>query len=133
MTVVSKWFVKKVTPTAPGTSTAQQVELGAVCRGVENAMWSQYTPVGNITMGILNEDATAQFEEGAEYIVTFTRVAKPEAHDGHRVMEITTKSGARICETCGQYPTYENPHDWQTGTPNWSAHDALFGPETTTP
>ena len=89
MSVVAKFFVKKVTPTAPGTSTAQQVELGAVCRGVENAMWSQYTPVGNITMGILNEDATAQFEEGAEYLVTFTRVAKPEAHDGHRVMEIS--------------------------------------------
>ncbi len=128
MSVVAKFFVRKVTPTAEGSSTAQQVELGAVCRGIENAMWSQYTPAGSISLSVLNEEATAQFEEGAEYLVTFTRVTKPEAHDGHPVMVVTTKSGARICETCGHYPTYVGG-DYQTGTPDWSAHDALFGPE----
>lgn len=125
MTVVAKFFCSKVTPTPDGSSTAQQVVLGAVCRGVENALWSQYTPSGSITMGVLNEAATAQFEEGAEYRVTFERVAKPMPNDGHPLVVVQDKHGALLCETCGLHPTW--PDGYKQGAPDFSQHDVLYG------
>lgn len=119
MSVVAKFFVQEVVPTAEGTSTAQKVTLGAVTRGTENALWSQYTPSGLITLGILNEDATAQFEKGAEYLVTFTRVAKPERGDGHDQVPVTNKHGYVVCEFCGMNPI--NGDDWTAHTKAWAA------------
>jgi len=101
MSVIGKFYVTDVN-TYPG-ATASDVRLGAVCRGVENALWSAATPSGSIQMNILNDAATAQFEKGAEYLVTFTKVAKPEPHDGHTVQPVTAKHGALVCATCGLY------------------------------
>lgn len=125
MSVVAKFYVSKV-DRVEGSSTATQVQLGAVCRGIENAIWSQATPSGSITMGILNEAATEYFEAGAEYLVTFHRVTKPAPHDGHPLAIVTTKNGAMLCETCGHYPTW--PDGFPNGAPDWSHHDVLYAP-----
>lgn len=124
MSVVSKFFVKKVIPSPEDSSRAAQVELGAVCRGIENALWSQYTPGGNISLVVLNESATAYFEEGAEYLVTFTRVAKPAPGDGHPLVIVQDKHGAFLCETCGLFPTW--PDGFKQGAPDFSQHDTLY-------
>ena len=129
MTVISKWYVRTVPPTAPGSSTAAQIEMGAVCRGIENAMWSAYTPGGSLTMGTLNDAAAAYFEEGAEYLVTFERAIKPAPHDGHQLVVVQDKHGAFLCETCGFFPLW--PDGFKQGTPDWSKHDDLYGPEPT--
>lgn len=53
--------------------TEVQVELSAVTSGSdENKSWSRYTPSGQLTMGITNPDAVAQFEVGKEYYLDFT-------------------------------------------------------------
>lgn len=41
--------------------------------GDENQEWSKYTPSGYLEMTITNPAAFEQFEEGAEYYITFTR------------------------------------------------------------
>jgi hypothetical protein len=99
MTVRAKFYVSKVD--APEGSTAAQVHLGAVCRGVENAMWAQYTPAGSIQMSIKNDLATEQFQPGEEYEVTFRRVAKPALGDGHSIVEAVNMHGQIVCEVCG--------------------------------
>ncbi len=40
----------------------------------ENASWSKYTPHGEITLGITNPVAIEAFENGAEYLIDFTKV-----------------------------------------------------------
>lgn len=132
MTVKAKFFVSKLTRTE-GSSTADQVVLGAVCRGVENALWSQYTPAGTITLGILNEAATAQFVEGEEYEVTFTRVERPVPGDGHEPVPVRTKHGNWVCETCGGIPSYDyTAHPRHDEVPldalDWTFHRQVFGP-----
>lgn len=124
MSVVAKFYVQKVTPTPEGSSTAQQVILGAVTRGVENGLWSQYTPTGSITMGVLNEAATAQFLPGEEYLVTFTHVAKPAAGDGHPTKQVEDKHGSILCETCGTHPGW--PDGYKVGDPDWTRHDEMY-------
>jgi hypothetical protein len=41
----------------------------------ENKEWSKYTPSGSIEMHITNPAAFDQFEENAEYLLTFDRVS----------------------------------------------------------
>lgn len=99
MPVRAKFFVSKLEN--PEGATAAQVGLTAVCRGVENAMWAQATPSGYIQMSVLNTPAFEQFEKGAEYEVTFVKVAKPTPGDGHPIKKAVDQHGRIVCETCG--------------------------------
>lgn len=101
MSVVGKFYVQSIE--SHEGATASDVRLGAVCRGVENALWSSATPSGSIQMNILNDAATAQFEKGAEYLVTFTKVAKPAPQDGHSARLVTDKHNSLVCEICGMF------------------------------
>ena len=85
----------------PEGAAAAQVQLGAVCRGIENAMWAQATPSGSIQMNVKNDPAFEQFEKGAEYEVIFRKVAKPTANDGHEIIPAVDMHGRQICEFCG--------------------------------
>lgn len=49
------------------------VTLRAVVRDKENNDWSQYTPWGEIRMGIDNPNALSQFEVGEEYNITIIK------------------------------------------------------------
>jgi hypothetical protein len=76
MSVIAKFFVQEVTRRAynPG---ACEVKLSAVSRGQDNKSWASATPVGNISMTILNESAAAAFLElGDEFYVTFEPAPK---------------------------------------------------------
>jgi len=58
--------------------TLKNVSLTAVSSGSpENAAFFAASPSGSISLGILNADASAQFEPGAEYYVDFTKVPQP--------------------------------------------------------
>jgi hypothetical protein len=122
MAVVAKFFCSNVEQD-PYTSTAAQVHLGAVCRGRENRQWASATPYGTITMGIRNDAATAYFEQGEEYLVTFTKVAKPAVGDGHAPIPAPNFGGTEdsLCETCGVSAT-KRPD----GTLDWWAHDQMY-------
>jgi hypothetical protein len=72
MSVRAKFFVQEVAHNTNGG----RVTLSAVCRGEDNKTWSQYTPSGQITMGVLNEAALAQFKPGEEFYVDFTPAPK---------------------------------------------------------
>jgi hypothetical protein len=51
---------------------AEQVLLGVVTADTEeNKTWSKYTPQGEVTMTITNQDALGAFTPGAEYLLTF--------------------------------------------------------------
>lgn len=137
MSVVrAKFFASKVEN--PEGATAAIVELGAVCRGVENAIWAQATPSGYISMSVLNTPAFEQFEQGAEYEVTFRKVAKPAAGDRHPVVETSDKYGRLVCETCGVTMGYTkaavalSPHLAEYNTPERRAeyeerHREIYG------
>lgn len=129
MAVQAKFFVSVVERNA-NSPTASRVKLGAVCRGRENREWAQATPFGSIEMGILNEAATAYFEQGQEYLVTFTKVAKPMPGDGHKAIPAKESADAQgkplghnMCEFCGGYAAI-NPED---GSLDWTAHDSTYG------
>lgn len=137
MSVRAKFFVSKVDQ--PEGATAAQVHLGAVCRGVENSMWAQFTPAGNISMSIKNDLATEQFRVGEEYEVVFRRVAKPAPGDGHSIVEAVTPSGQIVCETCGHALGYTDEiaeqQTWlaQYATPEYKAemrahHEGVYSP-----
>lgn len=132
MPVQAKFFVSAVKRT-DGSSTADQVTLGAVCRGVENALWSQATPAGQITLSILNEAATDQFIPGEEYLVTFTRVDKPVPGDGHAPKPVRhPKWNNWLCETCGGTPSYDarthpDPRTLAVDELDWSVHQQVYG------
>jgi hypothetical protein len=98
-TVRAKFYVSKLVN--PEGATAAEVGLNAVCRGVENALWSQATPAGSIQMYVKNDPAFEQFEQGAEYEVTFRKVSKPMPGDGHEIIEAVNMHGGIVCETCG--------------------------------
>jgi hypothetical protein len=76
MSVVAKFFVQTITENAH-QKDCKQITLSPVSRGEENKEWSKYTPSGNITLGILNEAASAQFLLGEEYLITFEHAPKP--------------------------------------------------------
>ena len=71
MTVTAKFRVQQIADTT--------VRMEAVVRDGENVDWSQWTPWGSIEMGITNPAALEQFEEGAEYTLTFERTGAPKA------------------------------------------------------
>ena len=120
MSVIAKFYVSKLTR-HEGAPTADKIELGAVCRGAENKLWASATPSGSIVMFCLNDAATDQFEEGAEYEVTFRRVEKPKPGDGHAP---ELYSGGRECGRCGMYPG----RDEGTGEyDDWSKHAEVYG------
>lgn len=102
MTVIkAKFFVSGTT--APEGSTAGKVNLSAVCRGIENSLWSQATPCGSIEMHIKNDAAFEPFQPGDEYEVTFRKVEKPKPGDGHQPQPVKNQHGWYVCETCGSY------------------------------
>lgn len=136
--VVAKFFVSNVVPSEG--NAAAQVTLGAVCRGVENAMWAQYTPGGTISMSIKNDLATEQFVVGQEYRVLFTPVDKPAPGDGHPFVYAEDKYGAIVCETCGMNMGHTSeqaeryPHLAQYATEEYyqdarKRHDEIYGGE----
>lgn len=130
MLVVGKFYVGNIKPR--DGATAAQIQLYAVCRGVENSSWAAATPTGSIQMAILNDAAAEQFEQGCEYEVTFRKVAKPMPGDGHQVSPVKTKHDYVICGTCGAYPQLDvhagekvgDPSTW--GPDAWKAHDDMF-------
>lgn len=101
MSVRAKFYVSNLEN--PEGAAAAQVQLHAVCRGVENAMWAQATPAGSITMHVKNDPAFEQFEKGAEYEVTFRKVAKPAPGDGHAIVPAANMHGGVVCEVCGAH------------------------------
>lgn len=106
MTVIkAKFFVSNTT--APEGSTAGKVNLSAVCRGVENSLWSQATPCGSIEMHIKNDAAFEPFAVGDEYEVLFRKVTKPQHGDGHPPIPVLSQQGWYLCETCGMYLGHE--------------------------
>ena len=44
-----------------------------VCGSEENKEFYKYTPCGRIELGVLNSEASKQFEQGKEYYVDFTK------------------------------------------------------------
>ena len=51
-----------------------EVKLEPVVSGsAENESFFRYTPWGNCEIGTINESAAAQFDEGAEYYLDFTK------------------------------------------------------------
>lgn len=136
MSVKAKFYVSSLNN--PEGATAAQVTLHAVCRGIENAMWAQATPAGSITMHVKNDPAFEQFEQGAEYEVIFTKVAKPTAGDGHQIVEAVDMHGRVVCETCGAQLGYTEaaveaqPYLAQWATPEYreqteAQHRETFG------
>ena len=76
MTVRAKFKVRSKTD-APGVGFA--ITLDAVYDpdpSSENGRFFRWTPSGTITMGVVNDSASAQFVEGEEVYVDFTPVPK---------------------------------------------------------
>lgn len=137
MTIRAKFYVGKVDQ--PEGCTAAQVHLGAVCRGIENSMWAQYTPAGSLQMSIKNDLATEQFKVGDEWELLLRKVAKPMQGDGHPIIRAVTPKGEVVCETCGHslawteeaVKTYGD-HMRQYMTPEYeaekaAAHEEFYG------
>ncbi len=78
MAVRAKFWVEAVTKRVHGS----EVTLRAVCRGDDNKKWSAATPVGVLTMSILNDLAAKQFEPGQEFFIDFTPAPKDKAGMG---------------------------------------------------
>lgn len=130
MSVRAKFYVS--TLKNPEGATAAEVQLNAVCRGVENAMWAQATPCGSISMHVKNDPAFEQFEQGAEYEVTFRKVEKPTPGDGHEIVQAVTMHHAIVCETCGAHLGVTEDAPWRGNTEpglieqNVRAHEELY-------
>ena len=80
MAVQAKMYLESVTAHKWGTS----VKFRVVTRGDENKAWANATPTGDMTLGIKNELALADFgldalADEAEYLVTIERVPTPQA------------------------------------------------------
>lgn len=101
--VRAKFYVYDIDPSYEDQpeALARRVSLGAVCRGVENAIWASATPGANLTMTIRNDAAVQQFVKGEEYDVLFTHAPKPAPGDGHAVKPVTNSGGWYVCERCG--------------------------------
>ena len=73
-TVTAKFRVTSITPNHFGNG--KSVSLSAVYSSDpahENHSWSEATPAGNISMVISNPASADAFEDGAEYLVQFTK------------------------------------------------------------
>lgn len=123
MSVVAKFFVQTV-ETHDGSPTADRVVLGAVCRGRENRQWASATPSGHIQLAILNDRATAYFEQGQEYLVTFEKAARPTPGDGHAPVPApqSPDNGTPMCEFCGTCAAVTDD-----GAIDWARHYEIFG------
>lgn len=77
MAVRAKFYVVKRTEHAHADSQVD-VLLRPVVRGEDNKSWAKYTPSGELTMTILNKDASDQFVAGGEFYVDFTPAPKGE-------------------------------------------------------
>lgn len=66
--VVAKFQCGAVTDYGDG---GKNINLYAATTGEENKTWAKYTPGGSINMSIDNPDASALFENGKYYRVTF--------------------------------------------------------------
>lgn len=143
--VRAKFYVYDVDPSVEDQPDAlsRQVKFGAVCRGVENALWASATPGANLIMTIRNDAAVQQFVKGEEYEVLFTHAPKPAPGDGHAVKLATNSSGWYVCERCGaslgpgtkrQADDYalHNPDENVTGpgplVAQLALHDETFSP-----
>lgn len=63
----------------PDAREGGSVTLYPVVGGsAENDQFYKYTPAGNINLSTINDDALAQFEEGAEFYVDFTPAGEVE-------------------------------------------------------
>jgi len=128
MTVAARFYVQSTT-THEG-ATANHVQMGAVCRGAANSEWASATPCGSISMHIRNDAAFVQFEQGAEYEVTFRKVEKPVIGDGHSIQAFKPSYGGWVCGVCGFYPAAGTKQQWeQDAKPedlDWSKHDEHF-------
>lgn len=51
-----------------------KITLAVVTRGDENKSWSEYTPWGEMTLGIKNQIAADNFAPGQEWLVDLTPV-----------------------------------------------------------
>lgn len=73
-TVRAKAFIQSITRRAHSKG-AVEVTFSAVSQGDENKVWSQWTPVFNLTMSIKDGPASETFrkafEEGTEFYVDF--------------------------------------------------------------
>lgn len=126
MTVAARFFVSSIGKQSG--STANHVQLGAVCRGAANSEWSSATPAGSISMHIRNDAAFEQFEQGAEYEVTFRKIEKPVEGDGHSVQAFRPSYSSHLqCGVCGFYPAGDNGPDATPESLDWSKHDEHFG------
>lgn len=136
MIIRAKFYVSNLV--AGEGSTASQVSMHPVCRGVENSLWAQATPSGSIMMNVKNDGAFEQFEQGAEYEVTFRKVAKPTPGDGHAVVRAVNMYGGIVCETCGAQLGFTDeaverqPYLASSNTPEvreeaLARHEATFG------
>lgn len=131
MTVVARFFAQHIETPPEGTSQGTVVNLSAVCRGAANSEWASATPAGTIRMVIRNDLASAQFERGKEYEVTFREVETPKAGDGHSVQAVQLYGGkAWSCGVCGIYPKSQpyppaEPVE-DPSTLDWSNHDEHF-------
>jgi hypothetical protein len=142
--VRAKMFVNSVTPTVADEPDAvsRTVQMGAVCRGVENAIWASATPAASLTMTIRNDAATEQFVQGEEYDLLFTHSPKPVPGDGHKVIPVVNSGGWYVCERCGlslgpatpeQVASYERYHEDEAPVAGplaaqLAAHDNLYSP-----
>ena len=66
--------VKHMMSNSPGFSIATIVMIPVWGNGKDNADWSKATPSGKLEMVVTNPEAVAQFELGADYIMTFEKV-----------------------------------------------------------
>lgn len=143
--VRAKFYVYNIEPSVEDQPDAvsRQVSLGAVCRGVENAIWASATPAANLVMTIRNDAATAQFVKGEEYDLLFTHAPKPAPGDGHKVKPVVNSGGWYVCERCGQslgpgtaeqaeQYARSNPEENVTGpgplTRQLAVHDDVYSP-----
>lgn len=75
MAVKAKFEVESVTAYR---GDQVNVTLRACTTGSEeNKDWSKYTPNGKIEMTITNPDASAQFQPGHEFYITFEHAGNP--------------------------------------------------------
>lgn len=72
MRVVAKFKCESVLQFREG----EHVSLTVVTSDTaENKVWSRYTPNGNLSMMITNEEALGQFKPGVEYLITIEKAS----------------------------------------------------------
>jgi hypothetical protein len=127
MSVRAKFFCQNITRSHP-EAPAATITMGAVCRGAANAEWASATPSGSLQMTVRNDLATAQFEIGKEYYLTFEAAeAKPESGDGHPYTPATTSWGMNCCGVCGAVGSWlaeQGKYEWDEAAQ--AKHDELY-------